>query len=182
MHTSIKIHYLKNNVLSQAFVFRLQFKSVSTCFWVELKHIGETCGDSYLIGLTTQKKSNTLDKSSQPPVDQQRDMPFYIYKYTHIYLLCKIFHSWGLKRQHSSHLSAVPSSSVHCPVHSVFVETSHGCSVCQSSPSNCCAFGPNVWPCKLHKFVNKDGPCSYWTNKWAIKWTASNWGLRYDCV
>lgn len=88
MHTSIKIHYLKNDVPSQACVFRLQFKSVSTCFWVELKHIGETCGDSYLIGLSTQKKPNTLDKSSQPPVDQQRDRPFYICKCTHTCLCC----------------------------------------------------------------------------------------------
>lgn len=61
---------------------------------------------------------NTLVKNSKPPqINWQRDLPLYICTYPHIYiksLLCKIFQSWGLKRQHRSQLSAVPP--VLCPV------------------------------------------------------------------
>ncbi len=123
MHTRVlKFNISEDKVPSRTLV--LDYKSkvcLSSCFWVERKHINEPRELRWWllsIGFSAHIKPNTPDKSSKPPqVDQQRDIPFFIYVNTHTYiksLLCKIFQSWGLKRQHSSQLSAVPLSSIYC--------------------------------------------------------------------
>lgn len=71
-------------------------------------------GDSSLVGLSAHKKAQyfSLKVPNHHKLTNKVICLFFIYMYIHIHtyiksLLCKIFQSWGLKRQHSSQLSAV---------------------------------------------------------------------------
>lgn len=109
---SIKIIYLKN------------MPSWALMVWITIQTQVDQSAETVIRALapltSAHRSSNTSGKSLNHHKSTNRYMPFYTCKYsqshmrshtharTHIKsLLCKIFQSWGLKRQHISQLSVV---------------------------------------------------------------------------